>query len=48
MIKKLIYIIQCYIASIKEDFYDNDNCKYAKAKDKYEVKERNNSNERKI
>ena len=24
---------------IKEDFYDNDNCKYAKLKDKYEVKE---------
>lgn len=50
MIKKLIHIIQCYIALIKEDFYDNDNCKYAnaKAKDKYEVKERDNFNERKI
>ena len=48
MIKKLIHIIQCYIASIKEDYYDNDNCKYAKAKDKYEVKERDNFNERKI
>ena len=48
MMKKLIHIIQCYIASIKEDFYDNDNCKYAKLKEKYAMKERDNSNERKI
>ena len=39
---KLIHVIQCYMDAIKEDFYDNDNCKYAKAKDKYEVKEMEN------
>ena len=48
MIEKLIHIIQCYIALIKEDFYDNDNCKYAKLKGKYDMKERDNFNERKI
>lgn len=42
MIKKLIHAIQCYMDAIKEDFYDNDNCKYAKLKDKYEVKEMEN------